>query len=172
MCDIDIGSNKRIIVATMQIKSNGGTKLHRIGNPRADVDYNVKYSRKRGVKMVTKTHGKVATRVTAKAVDMNEYARYIVSFIKTYRDKQYSNGISTVFSGFNDAFKAQFPKADVIKVVDSLHEKGAIIRVYRRSKSGRGHAMMYLPGELPDSAFSQLANRQAKAKLLNTKLKW
>jgi len=156
----------------MQIELNGGAKLDGTGNPRANVDYNVEYSRKRGVKMVTKTSSKVASRTTSKAVDMNEYTRYIVSFIKTYRDKQYSNGISTVFSGFNDAFKAQFPKADVIKVVDSLHEKGAIIRVYRRSKNGRGHAMIYLPGELPDSAFSQLANRQAKAKLLNTKLKW
>lgn len=53
-------------------------------------------------------------------------------------------GMHTVYSGFNQAFRQLFPKEDVIKFIDKMHDEGKLYRKY-----AKGGAMIYKPEDAP-----------------------
>src|SRR5439155_4387902 len=56
-------------------------------------------------------------------------------------------GLHTVYSGFNQAFRASYPKVDPVAFTQALAAKGKIgLRIVR------GGAMLFLPGEVKDRA--------------------
>ena len=57
-----------------------------------------------------------------------------------------SKGIHTVISGFNGAFRLQFPAIDVVAATKGMVERGDL-----QSHFARMGAMLYLPGEMPQA---------------------
>lgn len=70
---------------------------------------------------------------------------FTIRAIKNLRNKGYK-GIHSVYSGFNQAFRTQFPTLDVVQETKKLNEQGKIHIELRK-----GGAMLYLPDELPES---------------------
>ena len=69
---------------------------------------------------------------------------FIIEGIKKLRKEPYK-GISSVFSGFNEAFRRHFNK-DPIELTSKMASEGRIEIVPMRSGKG---VMLYLPGEGP-----------------------
>lgn len=55
-----------------------------------------------------------------------------------------SKGIHSVFSGFNEAFRAYFPGEDPVAWTQKLAAEGKIV-----TRLVRGGAMLYLPADAP-----------------------
>lgn len=53
-------------------------------------------------------------------------------------------GMHTVFDGFNDAFRRQFPGSDPVKVTTEMRDRGLVDMRY-----ARGGVRLYLPGTMP-----------------------
>lgn len=58
-----------------------------------------------------------------------------------------SKGIHSVFSGFNEAFRAYFPGEDPVAWTKKLADEGKLA-----TRLVRGGAMLYLPGDAPAGA--------------------
>jgi hypothetical protein len=87
--------------------------------------------------------------IKGKQTDMTP-EEFVISAIKTLRDTTKSLGIHTVISGFNEAFRMEFPdlgKSGPVDVVNKMVEEGKIVRSFRK-----GGAMIYLPGEEPSKS--------------------
>lgn len=69
---------------------------------------------------------------------------FVIHAITTLRDESKSKGIHTVYSGFNQAFRAYFPGRNPVEETKRMAEAGKIVVGYRR-----GGAMLFLPGEAP-----------------------
>ena len=70
--------------------------------------------------------------------------QFVLRAIETLRDRDRSNGIHSVFSGFNQAFREYFPGLDPVEVTTQLADAGRI--VIKPAKRG---VMLYKPGEAP-----------------------
>lgn len=68
---------------------------------------------------------------------------FVLKAIKVLRKDGYK-GIHTVYSGFNDAFRRQFPDKDVVAVTKGLADSGKIALRFVS-----GGAMLYFPNEAP-----------------------
>ena len=55
-------------------------------------------------------------------------------------------GLHTVYSGFNDAFRATFPNDNPVEATKALEEKGLITL-----RGCRGGSMLYIGDVIPDS---------------------
>ncbi len=58
-----------------------------------------------------------------------------------------SRGIHSVYSGFNEAFRAYFPGEDPVAWTQKLAAEGKIV-----TRLVRGGAMLYLPADAPTSS--------------------
>ena len=94
---------------------------------------------------------------------------FIKAAIQARPNPEKGKGIHTVFSGFNDAFKAYYgleagDTAAVIAIVDELVNKGKIAKRF-----ARGGVILYLPVDAPqerpsrDQKAKDLLARMAKA---------
>lgn len=70
------------------------------------------------------------------------YGEFVKKAIVSLRKDPYK-GIHSVFSGFNEAFRAYFNE-DPIKCTNQLAQEGVI-----EIRPARGGIMLYLPGEAP-----------------------
>ncbi|MCU0244538.1 MAG: hypothetical protein MUE80_07290 [Acidobacteria bacterium] len=61
-------------------------------------------------------------------------------------------GIHSVYSGFNEAFKAYFDGANPIEATDALAQQGKI-----GLRPVKGGVMLYLPGEGPEMSRGDMA---------------
>jgi len=75
--------------------------------------------------------------------DKLTYEEFIEKAIKNLRDLTQSKGIHTVFSGFNDAFRAYYGE-DPVEITQRLVREGKF-----DSKFVKRGVMLYLPGEGP-----------------------
>ncbi len=64
-------------------------------------------------------------------------------------------GIHSVYSGFNDAFKAYFEGANPVETTGRLADEGKIF-----IRPVKGGVMLYLPGELPELGRGEEALRK------------
>ena len=83
-----------------------------------------------------------------KEINISE-EEFILRAIKRLRKPPY-RGIHSVFSGFNQAFKAHFSK-NPVEVTKGLADEGKIV-----IRPARGGVMLYLPGEEPKARESVL----------------
>ena len=72
------------------------------------------------------------------------YMKFIKNAILKLRDMKKSNGIHSVYSGFNQAFRSYYNE-DPVKVVNDLAEEG-IVEIQMR----KGGVMLYIAGESPN----------------------
>lgn len=87
--------------------------------------------------------GSMAKRGRTKTNHTMTPEKFTLDAITTLREGVYK-GIHTVYSGFNEAFRLQFPDLDPIVETKKLSELGKIvIRVVR------GGAIIYRPGDAP-----------------------
>lgn len=92
------------------------------------------------------------------ALSPKDFTLQAIGALRTERSK----GIHTVFSGFNDAFRAYFEGADPIKALAALEKQGVV--QLRPAKKG---CMLYVKGEMPTSAESNVRKAEdALAKIL------
>lgn len=88
------------------------------------------------------------------------HEEFVVAAIRKLRTDR-SRGIHTVYSGFNQAFRAYFgPEANPVIATKALAEAGKI-----EVRACRGGAMIYLPGEAPVLDPAAAAARSAAATL-------
>lgn len=85
---------------------------------------------------------------------------FTIKAIETLRTPGYK-GIHVVFSGFNSAFKLQFPNVDVREVTKAMAERGQIVIVPAK----RG-AMLYKADEAPARASSDAKAKAALDKII------
>ena len=69
--------------------------------------------------------------------------QFILKAITSLRNEGY-NGIHTVYSGFNEAFRLKFPGMDPIMETKKMELQGKIV-----VRFVRGGAILYLPDEAP-----------------------
>lgn len=77
------------------------------------------------------------------AVQKLSHEQFTCQAIRNLR-RQGFKGIHTVFSGFNDAFRAYYDGADPVEATKKLAEDGKI-----EVRLARGGATLYLPKEAP-----------------------
>jgi hypothetical protein len=85
---------------------------------------------------------------------------FVVEAIKTLRDPSRSQGIHSVYSGFNQAFKTYFGE-EARPTTDQMAAAGKIVVQPRK-----GGVMIYLPGEAPqmlDTGAAALAKMGLKS---------
>ena len=70
----------------------------------------------------------------------------IVALRTTGKDGKEYKGIHTVFSGFYEAFRLQFPDKNPVEIVDAMANAGEIVKI--PAKKG---PRIYLPGDVPDA---------------------
>ena len=82
---------------------------------------------------------------------------FVIDAIKKLRDTNRSQGIHSVYSGFNAAFKSYFGE-EARPTTDKMVSEGKLVVQPRK-----GGVMMYLPGEAP--AMSDGSGEAALAKM-------
>lgn len=87
-------------------------------------------------------------------------AEFTLMCIEAGAEGSRSKGIHTLFSGYNEAYRAYFDGADPIEAVDKLTEEGVIDS--RRAKKGR---MIYKKGEMPATTVDKAGNLLAAVTL-------
>jgi len=75
-----------------------------------------------------------------KKVSHEEFVKLAVEKLRTGKYR----GIHSVYSGFNEAFKAYYPGEDPVKATTALAKDGKISII-----PSKGGVMIYLPGDAP-----------------------
>lgn len=73
-----------------------------------------------------------------------EKKEFVLTAIKKLRSDR-SKGIHTVYSGFNNAFRAQFAGEDPRETTDAMAAAGEL-----EIRPTKGGVMIYIPGEAPE----------------------